>query len=135
MHDRSDYKFGWQLEREMQEGTYGDTDNDPHQYEVDSDSDDLPFKCFICRNTFKDPIVTKWVAHFVFYGSFDAVKVYLTDVNMSELLEMLHPVLTPMFIDCRRVNNSTDIQNSQKYIFPFISLNFDHVRNCVKLKL
>lgn len=59
LHDRSDYKFGWQLEREMQEGTYGETDNDPHQYEVDSDSDDLPFKCFICRNTFKDPIVTK----------------------------------------------------------------------------
>jgi RING finger protein 113A len=59
LHDRSDYKFGWQLEREMQEGTYGETDNDPHQCEVDSDSDDLPLKCFICRNTFKDPIVTK----------------------------------------------------------------------------
>ncbi|XP_069703568.1 E3 ubiquitin-protein ligase RNF113A [Periplaneta americana] len=59
LHDRSDYKFGWQLEREMQEGTYGETDNDPHQYEVDSDGDDLPFKCFICRNSFKDPIVTK----------------------------------------------------------------------------
>ncbi|KAJ4439831.1 hypothetical protein ANN_07959 [Periplaneta americana] len=58
LHDRSDYKFGWQLEREMQEGTYGETDNDPHQYEVDSDGDDLPFKCFICRNSFKDPIVT-----------------------------------------------------------------------------
>ena len=23
MHDRSDYKFGWQLEREMETGTYG----------------------------------------------------------------------------------------------------------------
>ena len=23
MHDRSDYKFGWQLEREMEAGTYG----------------------------------------------------------------------------------------------------------------
>jgi RING finger protein 113A len=59
LHDRSDYKFGWQMEREMQEGTYGETDNDPHQYEVDSDNDDLPFKCFICRNSFKDPVVTK----------------------------------------------------------------------------
>jgi RING finger protein 113A len=59
LHDRSDYKFGWQLEREMQEGTYGETDNDAHRYEVDLDSDDLPFKCFICRNSFKDPIVTK----------------------------------------------------------------------------
>ncbi|KDR12068.1 RING finger protein 113A isoform X1 [Zootermopsis nevadensis] len=59
LHDRSDYKFGWQLEREMQEGTYGEADNDPHQYEVDSDGDDLPFKCFICRNSFKDPVITK----------------------------------------------------------------------------
>ncbi|KAJ9598652.1 hypothetical protein L9F63_010667 [Diploptera punctata] len=64
LHDRSDYKFGWQLEREMQEGTYGETDNDPHQYEVDSDNDDLPFKCFICRNSFKDPIVTKCKHYF-----------------------------------------------------------------------
>ena len=23
MHDRSDYKHGWQLEREMEQGTYG----------------------------------------------------------------------------------------------------------------
>jgi RING finger protein 113A len=58
LHDRSDYKFGWQLEREMQEGTYGEADNDPHQYEIDTDSD-LPFKCFICRNSFKDPVMTK----------------------------------------------------------------------------
>jgi len=59
LHDRSDYKFGWQLEREMQEGTYGEADNDPHQYEIDFDGDNLPFKCFICRNSFKDPVVTK----------------------------------------------------------------------------
>lgn len=59
LHDRSDYKYGWQLEREMQEGTYGATDEDPHQYEVDSDSEDLPFKCFICRGSFVNPIVTK----------------------------------------------------------------------------
>jgi RING finger protein 113A len=59
LHDRSDYKFGWQLEREMQEGTYGEADSDPHQYEVDAHDNDLPFKCFICRNSFKDPIITK----------------------------------------------------------------------------
>ncbi|XP_067004383.1 E3 ubiquitin-protein ligase RNF113A isoform X2 [Anabrus simplex] len=59
LHDRSDYKFGWQLEREMQEGTYGEADEEPHKYEIDSDGDDLPFKCFICRNSFKDPIITK----------------------------------------------------------------------------
>nr|XP_039258706.1 E3 ubiquitin-protein ligase RNF113A-like [Styela clava] len=57
LHDRSDYKHGWQLEREMAEGHYGG--NDDENWEVSSDDEDLPFKCLICRNTFKDPIVTK----------------------------------------------------------------------------
>ncbi|KAK3932488.1 E3 ubiquitin-protein ligase RNF113A [Frankliniella fusca] len=59
LHDRSDYKFGWQLEREMAEGTYGGDDDDPHKYEIADMTDNLPFKCFICRQTFKDPIMTK----------------------------------------------------------------------------
>ncbi|KAF4527249.1 hypothetical protein B566_EDAN015922 [Ephemera danica] len=45
LHDRSDYKFGWQLEREMAEGTYGEADEDPTKYEIDSDDEQLPFKC------------------------------------------------------------------------------------------
>ena len=58
LHDRSDYKHGWQLEREVDTGNYDQ--QDPHQYEVDSDDDDdLPFACFICREPFKNPVVTK----------------------------------------------------------------------------
>nr|AAR97523.1 zinc finger protein 183 [Xenopus laevis] len=57
LHDRSDYKHGWQLERELEEGRYGA--NDEENYEVSSDEEDLPFKCFICRDTFKNPIITK----------------------------------------------------------------------------
>ncbi len=66
MHDRSDYKFGWQLEREMDSGTYGQDDEDINKYKVSSsdDEDDLPFKCFICRETFKDPVVTKCKHYF-----------------------------------------------------------------------
>ncbi|KAJ1529761.1 hypothetical protein ONE63_006509 [Megalurothrips usitatus] len=64
LHDRSDYKFGWQLEREMVEGTYGDDDDDPHKYEIADDTDHLPFKCFICRKSFKDPVVTKCSHYF-----------------------------------------------------------------------
>ncbi len=59
MHDRSDYKFGWQLEREMQEGTYGQDDEDDGKYEVSSDEEELPFKCYICKDSFKNPVVTK----------------------------------------------------------------------------
>ncbi|XP_049882843.1 E3 ubiquitin-protein ligase RNF113A [Pectinophora gossypiella] len=59
LHDRSDYKHGWQLERE--EATVaGDDDSD---YEVHSD-DELPFKCFICRGSFTDPVVTKCKHYF-----------------------------------------------------------------------
>ena len=57
LHDRSDYKFGWQLERE--EHGKGEPDEDMSKYEIHSDEEDLPFKCFICRDSFKHPIVTK----------------------------------------------------------------------------
>uniref|UniRef100_A0A671QSM3 RING finger protein 113A-like n=1 Tax=Sinocyclocheilus anshuiensis TaxID=1608454 RepID=A0A671QSM3_9TELE len=49
LHDRSDYKHGWQIERELEEGRYGA--NDEENYEVSSDEEDLPFKCFICRDS------------------------------------------------------------------------------------
>lgn len=65
MHDRSDYKFGWQLEREMEKGTYGDDDDDENKYKVSSDEeDDLPFKCFICKDSFEKPVVTKCKHYF-----------------------------------------------------------------------
>ncbi|XP_063815593.1 E3 ubiquitin-protein ligase RNF113A isoform X2 [Pseudophryne corroboree] len=62
LHDRSDYKHGWQLERELEEGRYGA--NDEENYEVSSDEESLPFKCFICRDFFKNPIITKCKHYF-----------------------------------------------------------------------
>ncbi|XP_051824146.1 E3 ubiquitin-protein ligase RNF113A [Antechinus flavipes] len=62
LHDRSDYKHGWQIERELDEGRYGGMDED--NYEVSSDDDDLPFKCFICRQSFRNPVVTKCKHYF-----------------------------------------------------------------------
>ncbi|XP_052757073.1 E3 ubiquitin-protein ligase RNF113A [Galleria mellonella] len=60
LHDRSDYKHGWQLEREeVQVAATGD-DSD---YEVHSD-EELPFRCFICRGSFTDPVVTKCKHYF-----------------------------------------------------------------------
>jgi len=63
MHDRSDYKHGWQLEREVEEGRYDDGE-DMSKYEISSDEDDFPFKCFICRESFKAPVVTKCKHYF-----------------------------------------------------------------------
>lgn len=62
LHDRSDYKAGWQLEKEHAAGGVGndaDSDGDDTKYEIHSDEETLPFKCFICRKSFVDPIVTK----------------------------------------------------------------------------
>jgi len=65
MHDRGDYKFGWQLEREQEQGTYGADDEDVNKYKISSDEDDdLPFKCFICKKSFEKPIVTKCKHYF-----------------------------------------------------------------------
>ena len=68
LHDRSDYKFGWQLEREEQEKTRGAQEGrggGEDNFEVSSDdNDDLPFACLICRERFTNPIMTKCKHYF-----------------------------------------------------------------------
>ncbi|CAH1995501.1 unnamed protein product [Acanthoscelides obtectus] len=59
LHDRSDYKHGWQLEREWNEGSYSQESDDDTKYEIHSDEEELPFKCVICRGSFVDPVVSK----------------------------------------------------------------------------
>ncbi|XP_023974350.1 E3 ubiquitin-protein ligase RNF113A-like [Physeter macrocephalus] len=57
LHDRSDYKHGCRIERELDEGRYGVYEDE--NYEVGSDEEEIPFKCFICRQTSQNPVVTK----------------------------------------------------------------------------
>ena len=67
LHDRSDYKMGWQIERQMQEGTYHPEDMSRYvvqSSDSDSDMEDLPFACYICRENFENPIVTKCKHYF-----------------------------------------------------------------------
>ncbi|KAK9512795.1 hypothetical protein O3M35_001131 [Rhynocoris fuscipes] len=64
LHDRTDYKHGWQLEQESVGTRHGDDSSDDNNYEINSDDDQLPFKCFICRNSFVNPIVTKCKHYF-----------------------------------------------------------------------
>jgi len=61
MHDRSDYKHGWQMDKEFEEGNYEESDEEKY---VVSDDDDLPHKCGICRNEFKNPVSTKCKHYF-----------------------------------------------------------------------
>ncbi|CAI0465829.1 unnamed protein product [Linum tenue] len=70
MHDRGDYKSGWQMENEWdeaekarkkklamgalakEEGEFDEANDD----DDDDDEDALPFACFICREPFEDPV-------------------------------------------------------------------------------
>jgi len=61
LHDRSDYKSGWQLEMDAQHKDHDD--DDPNKYVIEED-DDLPFKCLICRQSFDTPVVTKCKHYF-----------------------------------------------------------------------
>lgn len=68
MHDRGDYKTGWQLEAEYRRqkerdkeremlGRLGEDDDDKDRYRVRA-VDDMPFACHLCRGPFKDPMQT-----------------------------------------------------------------------------
>ncbi|RKP39424.1 hypothetical protein BJ085DRAFT_6433, partial [Dimargaris cristalligena] len=68
MHDRSDYKSGWQLEKEWEESQKNKRNkSDGEAFEINSDADNsdsdeddgLPFACLICRKEFTKPVVTK----------------------------------------------------------------------------
>lgn len=64
LHDRSDYKFGWQLEMESNQQCDSD-DDDPSKYEIKDDDDNfLPFKCLICRGSYVNPVMTKCKHYF-----------------------------------------------------------------------
>ncbi|KAL1915021.1 uncharacterized protein VTP21DRAFT_7726 [Calcarisporiella thermophila] len=64
LHDRGDYKSGWQLDQEweaLQARLKRDTGNPMADEESSDESSDeeLPFACLICRKEFTRPIVTK----------------------------------------------------------------------------
>ena len=65
MHDRGDYKSGWQLEKEWDASQererklmLGHEVEAEENYEIAKD-DEFPFACFICRGDFVQPVVTK----------------------------------------------------------------------------
>ncbi|ORX92999.1 RING finger protein 113A [Basidiobolus meristosporus CBS 931.73] len=61
MHDRGDYKSGWQLEKEWEEAQKNKRINDFVEEEVEEEEseEELPFACLICREEFTRPVVTK----------------------------------------------------------------------------
>ncbi|XP_062154101.1 zinc finger CCCH domain-containing protein 1-like isoform X2 [Alnus glutinosa] len=74
MHDRGDYKSGWQIEKEWEEAEKArkrnlalgvdDVDDGGVDPGDEDDDDSLPFACFICRQPFVDPVLTKCKHYF-----------------------------------------------------------------------
>lgn len=67
LHDRTNYKSGWQVEKDWQTRQKErreaimrgeDPDVEKEETKVDKDDDGLPFACHICREEFKKPVVT-----------------------------------------------------------------------------
>lgn len=74
LHAREDYKQGWQLDREWENATKGkknmggavvaSADRNKTQEEMDDEDEDamlanIPFACIICRESYKNPIITR----------------------------------------------------------------------------
>lgn len=67
LHDRSDYKHGWQLDQEWAKGEYKDEDEDKYLIKDDEEAeekDGIPYKCSICKESYNNPIVTKCKHYF-----------------------------------------------------------------------
>lgn len=64
LHDRSDYKAGWEIDREIAKGEYGGHKNRNYEIESSDDEEELPFACHICREPFTRPVVTKCKHYF-----------------------------------------------------------------------
>jgi len=58
MHDRGDYKSGWELEKEWEANQYGKANLENHELPPEPE-EEMPFACHICREPFTDPVVTK----------------------------------------------------------------------------
>ncbi|XP_036204487.1 E3 ubiquitin-protein ligase RNF113A-like [Myotis myotis] len=57
LHDRSDYKHGWQIARELAEGRHGAAQAE--SYEVGGEGPAVPAGCPLCRRPFRRPVVTR----------------------------------------------------------------------------
>mmetsp|Transcript_7871 Transcript_7871/g.20486 ORF Transcript_7871/g.20486 Transcript_7871/m.20486 type:complete len:303 (-) Transcript_7871:580-1488(-) len=74
MHDRSDYKSGWQLAQEWekeQEMARQKLEAGSDEESDDDDDDEFPFACHICRKYYTKPIVTKCKHYFCEKCAFD----------------------------------------------------------------
>lgn len=74
MHDRGDYKSGWQIDKEYEKAARekreaklkgeDDSSSDEDGIQESDREEELPFACLICRREFERPVVTKCKHYF-----------------------------------------------------------------------
>ncbi|VDM55196.1 unnamed protein product [Angiostrongylus costaricensis] len=62
LHDRSDYKHGWEIERDYASGRLNKVDET--NYEINEEEDEFPEECYICGKPFTSPVVTRCKHYF-----------------------------------------------------------------------
>ncbi|XP_050279426.1 zinc finger CCCH domain-containing protein 1-like isoform X2 [Quercus robur] len=107
MHDRGDYKSGWQMEKEWDEaekvrkrnlalGLDDEDDGGVDPGEEDDDDDSLPFACFICRQPFVDAIVTKCKHYFCEHCALKNKKCFVCNKPTLGIFNTAHEI-------CKRI--------------------------------
>ena len=97
MHDRGDYKAGWQLEKDwaaeqeakrkrVLQGLSGDAEEE--NFEIKAE-DDMPWACLICREPFTNPVVTKCKHYFCEKCALDA---YVKDTKCFACRTQTHGI-------------------------------------------
>ena len=68
LHDRGDYKSGWQLDKEWEATKKAAAEEASAELAVTSveegHQEDLPFACYLCREEFSNPVMTKCKHYF-----------------------------------------------------------------------
>uniref|UniRef100_A0A161MLR9 Midlife crisis protein n=1 Tax=Triatoma infestans TaxID=30076 RepID=A0A161MLR9_TRIIF len=109
MHDRTDYKHGWQLEQESV-GIRDEDDSSDNDYEINSDEDPLPFKCFICRGSFINPVVTKCKHYFCEKCALDnykkSTRCYICNIQTNGVFNPAKEIIEKLKNNDNHENNS-----------------------------
>ncbi|KAG2657537.1 hypothetical protein PVAP13_1KG152300 [Panicum virgatum] len=119
MHDRGDYKSGWQLEKEWEEAEKarkrriamggGDGSDDEAADEDDDDDDEaLPFACFICRQPFVDPVVTKCKHYFCEHCALKNKKCFVCNKPTMGIFNAAHEIRKKMAQDKKQQQQHED---------------------------
>ncbi|CAG9540141.1 unnamed protein product [Cercopithifilaria johnstoni] len=103
LHDRTDYKHGWEIERDYTAGRMKEDDEDKYRITSEDEAEEeseLPFKCFICRQSFVNPVVTKCKHYFCekcALGHFQKTpKCYICEQNTMGIFKVAKDLITKL---------------------------------------